>query len=757
MMLKKGLPIPVTLSLVILVSLFSIVMVFSLILERSIEDLVSASEAETNRLAFNIIHWAIEDDLDSAELFARTIASDRQVVDYFSHRDRGGLLAYVRKRYPDFCERDARFHFHLPTGESFLRVHDPDRYGDDLSALRPMVREELSERTVIRGIEKGMGGYSLRVISPVFDGESFAGSVEYGIDFREGFLFRMKERYDGEYFLYEFTEEDAYRILASTSESVKCNVESEDISKIRSGENVWSTACTAVLGVGFFPFQDFSGNVAGFIKIEMTRQPVLEQIRSMERRLSFVGILLVVGITAISAMTLVYLMRPLKGIVRQAHHISAEISSGNISYRGNVEDTTVDFREVIDAINSIIAALREREILLQAIIEGIPGIVYYLDVNNVVLWANGNALEHNPHIVGMRMTPDMPLQGFFENECTLIEKTIRDRAINSISACYLTYDEAGNRGEECWEHVAVPISDDSGNVKNIIRISQDITDKENAEAKLKKLNETLERRVEEEVERRKSQEEQAFQQSRLASLGELAAGIAHEINQPLNSISFAVENVLSRFERGELREDYLRGKAGAISGDIERAKRIIEHVRTFARSWPVEYRIAFSVQASVENALAMVKVQYATHGIEMRLDIASGLPFVSGNPYQYEQVVLNLLSNAKDAIEERVRRDAESDLSDSLPGEIGIRAYLAGTEVILEVEDNGTGIDETVKDRVFDPFFTTKRPGHGTGLGLSVSYGIIRNMGGTISFFRRSPGTLARVCVPHEGVAGCGA
>lgn len=751
MMLKKRLSIPVTLALAIFISLIAIVIAFSVVLKKNIEALVTTSEAETNKLAFNIINWTIEDELNSAEIFVRSIAGDQRIVDLFSARNRESLLAYINSRYAGYREQNASFHFHLPDGESFLQVHDPERYNSDLCSSRPMLSEELKTRKVLRGIEKDMNGYSLGVIAPVFQGNNYIGSVEYASDFCEDILFRIKDRYEGEYFLYEFTEEGAYSLIVATSEDVKCNVKAEDISRIRMGENVWSTSCPAVLTVGFYPFHDFAGRVAGFIKIEMTRQPIIEQIRSMEQRLFIAGILLVGMITVMSAAALFYLMRPLKDIVRQAHLISSEISAGNVFYRGNVEDTTVDFREVIDAINSIIAALREREVLLQAIIEGIPGIVYYLDSDNVVLWANGNAREHNPYIVGMRMTPEIPLQGFFEHECTLIEKTIRDRTTNSISACYLTHDQTGKREEECWEHVAVPIIDDAGRVTNIIRISQDITEKEKAEAKLKKLNETLERRVEEEVEKRKAQEEQAFQQSRLASLGELAAGIAHEINQPLNSISFAVENIMRCFVRGELREDYLKGKAEAITGDIERAKRIIEHVRTFARSWPDEYRIAFSVQTSVENALTMVKVQFATHGIEIHLDISPNLPFVSGNPYQYEQVVLNLLSNAKDAIEERVHQETEKNLNDPLPGEISIRAYLEDEDVVLEVEDNGVGIPEGLKTRVFDPFFTTKRPGYGTGLGLSVSYGIIRNMGGTISFFDGNPGTLVRVKTPQEG------
>ena len=230
--------------------------------------------------------------------------------------------------------------------------------------------------------------------------KNLSGSSGYGSNFHEDFLFNIKNRYEGEYFLYEFTNEDDFKILASTSDDVKCNIETGDILKVKNGESVWSTDCPAVIAVGFFPFEDSSGRVAGFIKVEMTRQPIIEQIRLIEKRLTIVGLVLVAVITGISALTLLYLMKPLKDIVSHAHRISAEISSGNVLYRGNVDDTSADFREVIDAINSIIAALREREILLQAIIEGIPAIVYYLDSDNVVLWANRNSSSIIPTPVG---------------------------------------------------------------------------------------------------------------------------------------------------------------------------------------------------------------------------------------------------------------------------------------------------------------------------------------------------------------------
>jgi len=155
-------------------------------------------------------------------------------------------------------------------------------------------------------------------------------------------------------------------------------------------------------------------------------------------------------------------------------------------------------------------------------------------------------------------------------------------------------------------------------------------------------------------------------------------------------------------------------------------------------------------EADEHQPQALIGVQLATHGIDVSLVLADALPDMNGNPFQYEQVLLNLLSNARDAVEERKVRDAESDRSDPLPGRIRISTRQADNQVVLEVEDNGIGIPPGIEERVFDPFFTTKAPGKGTGLGLSLSYGIIREMGGRILLERRPAGAVARVLVPVE-------
>lgn len=224
---------------------------------------------------------------------------------------------------------------------------------------------------------------------------------------------------------------------------------------------------------------------------------------------------------------------------------------------------------------------------------------------------------------------------------------------------------------------------------------------------------------------RKAAAEQLLQADKMASLGRMIAGTAHELNQPLNFIKMAAVNLREHARRGHLDADRLGRKLDGILSHVNRASAIILQMRIFGRT-PKEPPAPTALNAVVDAVLVMAAPQLELDGTRVEtLDCADDVN-VAALPLLLEQVLLNLVLNANDAI--RTRRNS----GDVREGIIKIRIAREGGNAVLEVEDNGTGLSPEVLPKIFEPFFTTKPPKDGTGLGLPISYGIIRDLGGTI-------------------------
>lgn len=262
-----------------------------------------------------------------------------------------------------------------------------------------------------------------------------------------------------------------------------------------------------------------------------------------------------------------------------------------------------------------------------------------------------------------------------------------------------------------------------------IDLQKEVKERTQAESDLKELNLNLENRVKEELRKRQRQQQLLIQKSKLESMGELSAGIAHEINQPLGGISMGLDNILFKLSMDGLSEEYLTNKINALFKDIDRIRQIINHVRVFSRDQDSEMLEQVDLNEVIYDALSMVSKQYNNHNIKISLKLCEEKCFTIGNKYRIEQVILNLLSNAKYAVEERQKKSN----SELYVKTITIKSYGVNGHVVFEIEDNGTGIPKKNIDNIFDPFFTTKDVESGTGLGLSITYGIIKEMKGQIT------------------------
>jgi two-component system, NtrC family, sensor kinase len=208
---------------------------------------------------------------------------------------------------------------------------------------------------------------------------------------------------------------------------------------------------------------------------------------------------------------------------------------------------------------------------------------------------------------------------------------------------------------------------------------------------------------------------QLVQSEKMAAFGSLGAGIAHEVKNPLAGILGITQLSLRGVDAGHpLQKNLL-----IIEKETKRCKTIIEHLLKFARQEQMEFE-AVDIKQVVADAVAIVDHQLGIHSIRVEQELEPGLPSCRGNANQLQQVLMNLMINAQQAM-------------GGASGTLKLSARVAqGGEVELRVSDSGPGIAKEIQERIFDPFFTTKPAGQGTGLGLSVSYGIVKEHGGEI-------------------------
>ncbi len=219
---------------------------------------------------------------------------------------------------------------------------------------------------------------------------------------------------------------------------------------------------------------------------------------------------------------------------------------------------------------------------------------------------------------------------------------------------------------------------------------------------------------------------------KMAAVGQLVSGVAHEVNNPLTAILGFADLLVDQPDLPEHARQDLR----LIVQEAQRTRMIVQNLLSFARQMPPQ-RKPVQVNSVLRRTLQLRAYDFASHGVEVVEDLGEMLPEIVGDSHQLQQVFLNILNNAYDAVRETGRR-----------GRIEIQSGRENGSVVVAFCDNGNGI--TAPDRIFDPFFTTKEVGKGTGLGLSICYGIVREHGGEITCENRrdSSGAVFRVKLP---------
>jgi two-component system NtrC family sensor kinase len=249
-----------------------------------------------------------------------------------------------------------------------------------------------------------------------------------------------------------------------------------------------------------------------------------------------------------------------------------------------------------------------------------------------------------------------------------------------------------------------PMRDEQGHVSSIVVVMSDVTDAAMLQAKL-------------------------VHTEKMAAVGQLVSGVAHEVNNPLTAILGFADLLM---ENPEL-PDWTRKDLRVILQEAQRTKQIVQNLLSFARQMPPQ-RQSVQVNAILGRTIQLRSYDFASHGVQVIENFQSDIAPVIGDSHQLQQVFLNILNNAYDAVHETGRPACIEVRTSALPGAVEI-----------SFRDNGMGIVHP--ERIFDPFFTTKEVGKGTGLGLSICYGIVREHGGEISCYNNEDGVGATFVV----------
>jgi signal transduction histidine kinase len=266
------------------------------------------------------------------------------------------------------------------------------------------------------------------------------------------------------------------------------------------------------------------------------------------------------------------------------------------------------------------------------------------------------------------------------------------------------------RSDSSMGHFSIslsPMRDEQKTVNSVVVVMTDITDATLLQAKL-------------------------AHSEKMATIGRLVSGVAHEVNNPLAAILGFTDLLLENPEMpASAREDLQ-----IILQETQRTKDIVQDLLSFARQRPVQRELV-SVNNVLRQTIKLRSYDFASHGVEVLEEFDEALPPALGDAQQLQQVFLNILNNAYDAVQESSER-----------GRITIRTCHRNQSIEVNITDNGTGIVDP--QRIFDPFYTTKHAGKGTGLGLSICYGIVRAHGGEIQCWnsQAGPGSTFMVRIP---------
>lgn len=338
---KKLLLLIISLSMIIIISLISYFIYSSMSAE-----IITQEEERLESYAASI-NMKLDDIVEEAEVAVTLIAENNEIREAFAARDRERLTAMLLGSYQSISDTMAQFQFHLPDSTSFLRLHSPDNYGDDLSGFRFTVNQANRTQELVSGIEEGRGGYGFRIVSPVsYQGEHI-GTVEMGSALGNNFLEEMRGFFPGDYYLYSLGgsanvswDQDSSEWIAATAADDPYQLDEETMTALRNGEELVITEGNDNLLL--IPFRDFEGNVSGYIKAAYDRSQLVGRLAALLRNISIFAVLAILIAVGITFMISSKIFNKLKDF----ENLFSEMAMGNLSVSYPI--TEVNCSEIMD-------------------------------------------------------------------------------------------------------------------------------------------------------------------------------------------------------------------------------------------------------------------------------------------------------------------------------------------------------------------------------------------------------------------------
>ncbi len=658
---------------------------------RTIDQVIMEKEKSIDATVKDLTHFSFS---PYEKRLSNLLTTHPEIAAAFIKKDRDTLHRLTSPLFKALKSENKHLHvmhYHRPDGRSFLRMHKPEKFDDDLRQIRPAIQHVHQIKKPLTCYEIGIYGAFYRVIQPVFHQGEYAGVLELGIKvhtFMESLqkhisdpltTFYMTEKWqkvitpqDFEFLSFGEHTLNTHNAPLYTKLPMDLDLATDNQRVIIAGK--------AYLIHAYPIFKDFQGDsIGGFIVMQDLSQPLAAKKAFILQTLLFTCLLLFVALLVL--------------------HLTFGKLIGKIERsRSALEKTVFQLGLEVEEKEKTQSQLYKSKEEWERTFDAIGDVVTIMDSDFRIIKANKAAHE----MLGMEPGS---LVGKFCYEAFRSEHEVCEGcpAILTIEGFQIHTAEVEHPNLNKKLLITTsPVPDESGEFTHIVHIAKDITTQRHLESQLR-------------------------QAQKMEAIGTLAGGIAHDFNNILTAISGFCQ--LAIMKTGE--ELKILPELKRIQSATDRAINLVDQILTFSRQTEHDKR-PITIAPIIKEALKLLRSSIPTN-IELKQDIENH-GSVLADPTQIHQIVMNLATNAYHAMMET------GGILSVTVKEVTINGRQApsglkidpGQYILLEVNDTGFGMDETTKSKIFEPYFTTKEVGKGTGLGLAVVHGIIRDHHGYI-------------------------